>query len=301
VAYATAVRKADPEAVIAGPSEWGWTGYLYSASDAAAGFDARPERRANGDLPAIEAYLRGVAAAEKKSGLKLLDVLDLHFFPQGMGVGAGAGGRTDPEASALRLRSPRALWDPRYVDESFIQEPIQLIPRMRQWVERNRPGLKLSIGEYSFGAEHHPSGGLALASALGRFGQEGLHAAFLESYPAEGSPAFWAFRAYRNFDGAGAAFEVNSMPVRAPPETEIFAARSADGSRVTLLLLNLSARDVFDARVSLSGCAPVATQRVFAYSGDPRGFAAREVLLGQAYRLAPWSITAIDLSLERRR
>ncbi|HEY8207081.1 MAG TPA: glycoside hydrolase family 44 protein, partial [Myxococcaceae bacterium] len=35
IQYGGAVRKADPEAVIAGPAEWGWTGYLYSAKDQA--------------------------------------------------------------------------------------------------------------------------------------------------------------------------------------------------------------------------------------------------------------------------
>ena len=32
IQYASAIREADPEAVIAGPAEWGWTGYEFSAS-----------------------------------------------------------------------------------------------------------------------------------------------------------------------------------------------------------------------------------------------------------------------------
>jgi Glycoside hydrolase family 44 len=297
VAYASAVRRANPEALIAGPSEWGWTGYLYSAADRLAGLDQRPDRKAHGDLPLVEWYLRSLAEAEKKSGTRLLDVLDLHFYPPGMGIGVGVDGRTDAETNALRIRSTRALWDPRYVDESFIHEPVQLIPRMREWVARNKPGLKLSIGEYNFGAERHPSGGLALAEALGRFGQQGLYSAFYWTYPPEGSPAFWAFRAYRNFDGKGAAFESLSMPTSAPPETSLFAARSEDGRRVTLVLLNLSSGQIFEGRVNLQGCAEAESQRVFGFTGDPRGFLAREAPLGKAYRLPPSSITVVELQL----
>ena len=52
----------------------------------------------------------------------------------------------------------------------------------------------------------HMSGGLAIAEALGRFGQQGLTSAFYWSKVPYNSPGFHAFRAYRNFDGKGARF-----------------------------------------------------------------------------------------------
>ena len=64
---------------------------------------------------------------------------------------------------ALRIRSVRALWDPAYRDESWIGEPVRLIPRLRDWIAKNAPGVRISIGEYNFGAEKHMSGGLAVA------------------------------------------------------------------------------------------------------------------------------------------
>ena len=50
------------------------------------------------------------------------------------------------------------------------------------------------------------SGALATAEALGRFAQFGVTSAFYWTYPPENSPAMWAFRAYRNFDGKGGHF-----------------------------------------------------------------------------------------------
>ncbi len=295
IRYGSAIRKADPQALIAGPAEWGWTGYLYSALDAEKGFQLRPDRRAHGDQPLIEWYLQKLAEHEKKTGVKVLDVLDLHYYPQAPGMGVGTQGKTDRESSALRIRSTRSLWDPRYSDESWIKEPVMLLPRMQAWVDTFYPGLKLSLGEYNFGAEGHMSGGLALAEALGRFGQHGLYSAFYWTYPAETSPAAFAFRAFRDFDGKGATFETLSLPSDAPRDTSAFAARSADGKRLTLVLLNLSPTDAFDANVNLKGCALPSKQRVFTYSGDARGFVEQPVVPGKAWHLPPWSMTAIEL------
>jgi hypothetical protein len=295
-----AIRKADPDALIAGPAEWGWPGYFFSAADATAGFNAKPDRRAHDDLPFIEWYLRKLREHEKKTGVKVLDVLDLHYYPQAKGLGVGTEGKTDPDTNALRLRATRSLWDPRYLDESYVKESVRLLPRMQEWVDSNYPGLKLSIGEYNFGAEKHMSGGLALAEALGRFGQHGVYSAFYWTYPPENSPAFFAFRAFRNFDGRGAHFQDVSLPTEAPRDLSLFASRSMDGKTVTLVLLNFSATDTFEAAVNLKGCALPASHRVFTYTGDPRGFLAREVPLGRAYRAPPASMTVVEVQLGKK-
>lgn len=300
IAYGTAVRKAAPQALIAGPAEWGWPAYAFSAADAKAGFALKPDRRAHGDVPLIEWYLQKLAEHEKKTGVRVLDVLDLHYYPQAKGLGVGTDGQTDRETNALRIRSTRSLWDARYTDESYIKEPIRLIPRMKEWVARNHPGLKLSIGEYNFGAERHMSGGLALAEALGRFGQQGLYSAFYWSYPLEGSPAFWAFRAFRNYDGRGAHFLPYSMPTEGPPEASLFAARSEDGRTVTLVALNFSTADALDAHLDLRGCARADSQRVFTYTGDPSGFVEQpKATVGRSVRLPPYSMSVIEVKLPR--
>lgn len=300
ISYASAVKKVAPTAMIAGPAEWGWPAYFHSAIDAKAGFTVRPDRRKHGDIPLVEWWLQQLAAYEKKNGTRLVDVLDLHFYPQAKGLGVGTDGNTDADTNALRIRSTRALWDPRYTDESWIKEPVRLIPRMKELVDKNYPGTKIAIGEYNFGAERHLSGGLALAEALGRFGQEGLYAAWYWTYPPDGSPAFWAFRAFRDFDGKGARFEDWSMTTTAPRDASLFAARNGDSTRVTLIALNFSSVDTLEARVELKGCAVPESQRVFVYTGDARGFVQREVPLGKAYRLPPYSIVTVDLVMPKK-
>lgn len=300
VRYGTAVRKAAPKALLAGPALWGWPAYFHSALDSKVGERLRPDRRRHGDEPLVTWYLKKLAAHEKKTGVRLLDVLDVHFYPQGRGIGLGENGDTDADTNARRIRSTRALWDPSYRDESWIAEPIRLIPRMKEWVQSSYPGLRLAIGEYNFGAEKHPSGGVALAEALGRFGQQDLYAAFYWTYPPKDSPAFWAFRAYRDYDGQGAHFLDWSLPTAAPDGASLFAARDGATTKATLVLVNHSPTEVLEADVALSGCPAVQGQRVFSFAGDPKGLTPVEVAPGKPVRLPAYGITVVELTFAKK-
>ncbi len=293
IAYGTAVRRADPEALIAGPAEWGWTGYLYSARDLEAGWRVRPDRRAHGDVPLIEWYLRKLAEHEKKTGVRVLDVLDLHFYPQAKGIGLQEKGQTDPATSALRIRSTRALWDETYVDESWIGEAVALLPRMKRWVAENYPSLKISIGEYNWGAEGHMSGGLALAEVLGRFGQYDVFSAFYWRYPKPGTPAWFAFRAYGNYDGQGARFPDWSVPAKGGEDVSVFAARDEDGKRLVLVALNLDPDRPAKASLALNGCGDRVPSRWFVYAVGSNGLELRKVAV--PLELPAYSISVIEL------
>jgi hypothetical protein len=304
IAYASAVRRADPDAKIAGPAEWGWLAYHYSAKDVAAGVQFRPDRRLHGDEPLIPWYLRKIRESEQKIGTRLLDILDVHFYPMAQGMGIGTGGDVDPATAARRIRSTRSLWDPTYVDESWINERMRVLPLLRQWIAENHPGLGTSIGEWNFGAESHMSGGLAAAEALGRFGTEGLTSAYYWFSPPAKSPVFWAFRAYRNFDGSGGHFLDWSVPVRSDGTlASLFASRDAERRRVVAVLLNLAPLAPLSAVVTLEGCSPVTAARAFTYSGGDAGFTRLEVSPGQPVKLAaaPYSMTVLDLTLSAAR
>jgi hypothetical protein len=297
IAYAAAIRRADPDARIAGPAEWGWLSYHHSAKDVAAGAWLRPDRRKHGDVPLIPWYLRKIREHERRTGTRVLDVLDVHFYPD---LGETRDG-TDPATSARRIRSTRNLWDPRYVDEGWTRERMRILPLLRSWVDENAPGLGISIGEWNFGAEGHMSGGLAVAEALGRFGVEGLEWAFYWTQPPERSPAYWAFQAYRDFDGQGGRFRDRSVAVTSDAElASLFASRDEDQRRVVAVLLNQAPSSALSARLELAGCAPIASARGFTYAGGAGPFqplAPRVRAGGVDVEVAPYSITVLDLRL----
>lgn len=299
VAYATEIRKADPDALIAGPALWGWTAYFYSGVDKAA-YPAHPDQDRHGGVPLLPWWLGEVASYEKRTGVRLIDVVDVHFYPQGRGIGTGVSGETDAETAARRIRSTRALWDPVYKDESWIADRVRLIPRLQAWIAEKHPGLGISIGEYNFGAEEHMSGGLAVAEALGRFGQHGVASAFYWDYPPRNSPALQAFRAYRNFDDSGGRFLDESVRAESGhPLASIFASRDAKGDHVVVVLLDLDPSRAFAAEVDATSCGRVVGRREHVYVAGAPGFArvSSEHDMGAPLRalLPPYSITVLDL------
>lgn len=300
IAYASVIRREDKEALIAGPAVWGWTAYLYSAADVEPGRRQRADHKAHGGVPLLPWYLRKLREHEQKTGVRLLDVLDVHFYPHG-DVGLGEKGETDPDASAHRIRSTRALWDPTYKDESWVDTEIRLLPRLKEWIAENYPGLPISIGEYDFGATTHMSGGLAQAEALGRFSEAGILSAFRFYYPPEKSPAYWAFRAFRDFDGQGGRFQDFYIPTRATKGTSLFASRNEAGTRLVAIALNLEPDVERDALVELLGCGELTHARVLQYVGAPSGFSSRapgsRTSGSLGVTLPPWSITVLDMKL----
>ena len=302
VDYATAIRRNDPAAVIAGPASWGWPGYLFSAADAKAGFDRAPDRKAHGNAALLPWYLQQVRAAEKRLNLKLLDVLDVHFYPQANNVAVnGGGGGTDAKTAALRLRSTRALWDPTYKDESWINDNVMLIPRLQKWIDENAPGVGISIGEWNFGGETHISGGLATAEALGRFGQNGVTSAYYWTVPPTGSPSYWGFRAFRDVDGKGLKFLDTSVATQMAPSTSLFASTDGATTQLVAVALNLDPNTAFDARISTRNCKGIAPFETYTYDGSTNGFTAAPSKPADGsvipVKMAPRSITVIRADL----
>lgn len=300
IEYSTEVRKADPDALIAGPAEWGWSGYFYSGKDQAGDIGLRPDRRAHGDVPLVAWYLRKLAEHDKQTGARSLDVLDVHFYPAAPNL-YGANARVDAEGADLRIRATRALWDPYYKDESWIGEPVELIPRLQRWVAENYPGRKVSLGEWSFGADEHISGALATVEALGRFGQQGLDAAFYWNGPKKNTGTFWAFRAFRNFDEKGARFLDLSVPTRDADKVSIFASRDESKTHLVAIVVNRDASFAVNAKVNMTSCGRPTSRRVFKYAAgsskleevrttgvDPRS----------ALVLQPYSFAVLDLQVE---
>jgi hypothetical protein len=266
--YAAAVKAADPSARTLGPVLWGWCAYFYSALD---GCGPGSDYEEHGNTPLVPWYLQQMKAYQDRYGVRLVDYLDLHHYPQAGGVALAPAGSSATQA--LRLRSTRSLWDATYLDESWISDTapggvaVALIPRMKQWVNENYPGTRLAITEYNWGALDHINGALAQADILGIFGREGLDLATLWGSPAVNQPGAFAFRIFRNYDGRGSGF--GDVSVRAASADQgrlaVYAAqRSGDGALVAVII-NKTATDLTSA-VGLRGFRPAATAAVYRYS-----------------------------------
>jgi hypothetical protein len=298
IRYGTAVREAAPDALIAGPAEWGWPAYFYSAKDGGSPNKRNPDRAAHGDVPLIEWYLRKLSEYERTSKVRVLDLLDVHYYPQNNLFGNSS---NDPTSQKLRLRATRSLWDPTYVDESWINDKIRLLPRMHEWIDKNYPGLGISIGEWNFGGEKDVSGALATAETLGRFAQFGVTSAFYWTTPAEGTTTTAAFLAYRNFDGNGGHFLDWYVPTTsAEPGVSFFASRDAAGTHAVVVAVNLTAESPVTATLDFDACGAVTAESSYVYSQGAPVLIAGERSAAPAVRatLPAWSITVFDVALQ---
>ncbi len=111
--------------------------------------------------------------------------------------------------NALRLRSTRDLWDPKYEQESWIRNtgnysPVALIPRVKKWIADDNPGMELCLGEYNFGGGDNVTGGLAQAEVFGVLAREAVDLAFIW-YAPEGTQEL-AWKLFRSYDGKQGRF-----------------------------------------------------------------------------------------------
>jgi hypothetical protein len=264
--YSDAIKGVDPTAQVLGPESWGWTEYQYSALDQGPDdYATHADRLSHGDLALLPWFLKTTHARDQQRGTRSLDMLTVHFYPQAHGV---YGDTSNPTTDALRLRSTRALWDPTYVDESWIKEPVALIPSLRKWVSQYYPNTPVGITEYNFGGGASPSAALAEAEALGIFGREGASLANYWPSPKPGSPTWFAFRMFRNYDGNGGAFGSTSVPSSSTSGDLVssYAARSAAG--VTLMLINKQLTTDQEVTVSLGGQSRAGAVARYQYSGQ---------------------------------
>ncbi|NOU69069.1 hypothetical protein GC096_34170 [Paenibacillus sp. LMG 31461] len=231
--YAQAIKQADPEANIFGPVPWGWCEYFYSAKD---GCSPGKDMEDHNNKPYLEWFLGKVEDYRLQTGQRLVDTLDIHYYPAENNVAFSS-----DESKLMRKRrfdSLKSLYDPSFTDpSSWIQEPVNLIPRMHELIARNSPGMKLSISEYNFGDGTGIGSGLAQAEALALFAREGVDYAMRWGALLGNTPLEDAFKLYLDYDGQGSRIEGEVVSATSSNLNTIgaYTIVSPDGKQYVLL------------------------------------------------------------------
>ena len=296
-AVASEVVKLDPSAMNLGAVAFGWSEYK-SLSDAP---DAKEHNDKYGSY--LDYFLASMKELEAKHKKRLVHVLDVHWYPEARGTKRITDKDNSPKTVAARLQAPRSLWDPTYLEKSWIAgetgKPIRLIPWLLDKINDRYPGTKLSITEYDYGGADHISGGLAQADVLGVFGREGL---YLANYWGNGPgndvlPKYIgaAFRLYRNYDGKKGTF--GDTAVAATPadqaKASIYAATDTKHKgQLTILVINKELRSIFNGKIAIKG-GKYGKAQVYTLDGsspDIKPQAAVDIKNGQIeYKLPPVS------------
>jgi len=246
--YAPALKAADPNAFVMGFGTWSALDVFFSNQDTESPIGS--DRKAHGGTPLVEWYLQKLAAYQQQNGARMVDCIDLHYYPQG----------GDP------LETTRSLWDPTYRDPSWLDqsigEPIRLLPRLQGWINQHYPGTGMCVSEYNFNLDNQddPAAALVQADVLGLWGKYGVRLAAWWTTPVtdQGAPRapYWAFKLYRNYDDAGGAFGEQGVGAASSlPAISAFAAlRAADGALTVVLINKATSASTFT--VTLNGFTP---------------------------------------------
>ncbi len=299
ISYAAAIKAVAPNTLIFGPVSYGWYGYvrLQGAPD-------------NNGRDFLDFYLSQMNQAAATSGKRLLDVLDLHWYPEAQSTDNIRidGQETTPTVVVARLQAPRSLWDPSYMEHSWITEdwiggPIDLLPLLKGKIANSYPGTQLAFTEYNYGAGQDISGGIAQADVLGIFGREGVFAA--SQWPLYSNEAFvgGAFMMYRNFDGHNGSFGDTSVDAVTSnvADTSVYASLdSTDPSRMVVVAINKTA-NVVTADISLNHARPFGKAAIYQLtSASALPVAAGTMVLNNpaqfSYSMPPYSVSTLNLT-----
>ena len=315
IAYASAIKDVAPQATIFGPGTATWAGA------ATLGRYPSPDPK-YGKQFFLDVYLARLRAAERAAGRRLVDVLDIHWYPAAGADGAEISNDQAPQNAAMveaRLQAPRSLWDPTYNERSWVSDvqggPIRLIPLLREKVAAHYPGTRIGITEYYYGRGGDISGGIAQADVLGIFGREGVFAATLwphaklSAIPYGGSPdrayryVISAFRMFRDYDGRGSAFGAVGLGARTsnPVATSVYASTD-DSTAARLVVVAINKRPtpreaVLDVAGGRAGWRTAEIYHVGEGTPDPKRAPDLPVSGGTTlrYTMPPMSISTLVL------
>jgi hypothetical protein len=249
VAYASAIRAADPTAKIVGPEEWSWWAMFTSGFDQANGIGpANSDYNTHNHTYYYPWLLQQLYAYKQRTGTQLLDVLTVHCYN-----GAPNGGDDSLAAQQYRNRETRILWDPTFQDPSWYGDigingrVINWIPTLKAMVSQYHPGLEIGCTEYNWGDEPSLNGATTQADVLGIYGREGFDLATrwtvaknTNTNPTTYYVTYLASQIYRNYDGNHSTFGETSVQANAanPDNLSAFASvRESDGA-LTVMVIN---------------------------------------------------------------
>ncbi|MBO6115904.1 MAG: glycoside hydrolase [Ruminococcus sp.] len=251
IELAKVVKDIDPKAEVFGPAFWG----MLPCMNCGDGSDIKDKTTGakigtydDKDWQAVKAnyswfldyYLESMAKAEKDNGKRLLDVIDVHYYSQGL--------NTDDDI----LQAARSLYDPEYEENSWLmpwgKSYFPFVTRIKESVDKYYPGTKIAISEYNLGniSNEKTTGkdirtGLAEAEALGAFAMNNVYFATYWGTMTECPYVQSAINLYTNYDGKGSAFGNNLVKTSVEDLSKEYAyaaINDSDDKNVTMVIGN---------------------------------------------------------------
>jgi hypothetical protein len=280
VALSIAVKNVDPNAQMLGPVSYGFNGYM--------SFQGAPDWKAplsTGYSWFLDYYLDKMEANSVVAGKRLLDALDVHWYPEARdGTYPAIDGNRIVDTPSVysranctaRMQAPRTLWDTSYVypagEVSWINRwnpsYLPLIPKLKSSINTYYPDTNLAFTEYDYGGQTHWSGGIATADVLGIFGKYGV---YLATYWGGGSYVDAAIKIYRNYDGNHSTFgDVNVFAsISNKVDSSVYASVYSDyDCELHLMVINKNIDNDITGTFNITSSKKFASGRVWKFDNN---------------------------------
>lgn len=254
-----AVKTLDENAEIFGPALFGYTSFDHLADDNSS-FEWEDKKALNGYHWFLDCYLDEMKKASDEKGVRLLDVLDIHYYSESARVSVED-----------RLQSVRTLYEEGFSENSWIgqwcMDNVPILPTIQKSIDTYFPGTKLAITEYNFGGEDL-SATIAEAEALGCYADAQVYFA---SIWGGNDYQFAGIKLYTNYDNKGGSFgnKLLSTKTGDVSVSSAYASASSDSTTATLMITNKNLTANENAEISLENAtADYKAAAVYAVFGN---------------------------------
>ena len=295
IRYAAAVKGADPSAKIIGFGAWGVLELAGSNIDYLPGGadphkrakekqkdeDRYRERKKHGGDSQLVYLLKRFKQAETEKGKRLVDVIDIHWYPELYGKDSKGEKKRilddvpyDPVFAKLQWEALREWYDPTFKPTADLESwtagdlaadlwnphhPV--IAALKKQIDTYYPGTKLAINEYDNGSPEHYHGALLRAAALGIFMQEDLYMAQNWHQTDDKKFTYFAQKLFGNYDNKGGRVRGKFVPSKSS-HADLLSYAAQDGAHFTVVLVNKNPSE----RLTTTLEAPVAASGFRAYT-----------------------------------
>lgn len=271
IEFSSAIKDVDPNAEIFGLALFGLGAYN--------NFSSAPDWDEHSGKYNwfISYYLDEMRKAEEKYGKRLIDVIDVHYYSEAKGQ-CRVTECEDPshtDCIEARLQSTRTLFDPMYIETSWIGDGLQgylpVLPTIHESIDTYYPETKLALTEYNFGGGNQISGAVAQADALGVFAENDVFMANLWAVNSDFSYQLSAIDLYTNYDGNGAHFGdtlISSETEDISKASSYASINGTDESKLNLVVTNKSTAQVQRATININGDTQYSSAKIYGITGD---------------------------------
>lgn len=252
--------------------------------------------------------------ASDENGIRLIDILAVHNYPQhkvdsegnfsSSGTVVRTSTSTEQYIRQTRMDFARSLWDTSYIEPSWITnskiggEPHNILGRLQHSIDTYFPGTALMFGEIDYGHNSDISHGIAIADMLGVMGNRGVEIVTrweLEN-KTENLYTQAAYTLFRNYDGNKSTFGDKAVAITfdSRDSASLWASVDSQTGYLHLIALNKSLTTAQDVSLSVPDVGTLTLLSAFGFDASSSTITERNMAVTSENERTEFTLPALS-------